>query len=106
MAEGALSSVTAGSLAGRFGEQVRRFALSLFERGLVHNVASDAHDLAKRAPGMAQEIERVGLGALGNWLTSEVPRAILDGGAIPEQPEPRAPVRQSSPSWRSGWRRR
>ena len=46
MAEGVLTSVTAGSLAGRFGEQVRRFALSLFERGLVHNVASDAHDLA------------------------------------------------------------
>ena len=55
---------------------------------------------------MAQEIERAGLGALGNWLTSEVPRAILDGGAIPSSPSRTATVRQSSPSWRSGWRRR
>jgi protein-tyrosine phosphatase len=88
VAAGVLTSVTAGSLVGRFGEQVRRFSLALFEEGLVHSVASDAHDHANRAPGMAREIERAGLGELREWLTESVPAAILEGAAIiPARPE-------------------
>jgi len=45
---GVLTSITAGSLVGRFGGTVRRFALRLVREELVHNVASDAHDLADR----------------------------------------------------------
>jgi protein-tyrosine phosphatase len=107
VAEGVLSSVTAGSLAGHFGEVVRRFTLGLFERGLVHNVASDAHDHANRAPGMAQEIERAGLGALTDWLTAAVPAAILEGsGPIPARPHIEASILASGRGWRSVWRRR
>jgi protein-tyrosine phosphatase len=107
VAEGVLSSVTAGSLAGHFGEQVRRFALRLFERGLVHNVASDAHDHAKRAPGMTQEIARAGLGGLSGWLTTDVPQAILEGAAeVPERPESGASSAPSPRRWRAGRRRR
>lgn len=107
VAEGVLSSVTAGSLAGRFGEQVRRFALRLFEQGLVHNVASDAHDHANRAPGITQEIERAGLGALTDWLTAEVPTAILEGdGPVPPRPAFEPSGLASGRGWRSGWRRR
>jgi protein-tyrosine phosphatase len=88
VAAGVLTSVTAGSLAGHFGEHVRRFSLRLFEEGLVHNVASDAHDHTNRAPGMAREIEAAGVGALRDWLTASVPAAILEGDAIiPERPE-------------------
>jgi protein-tyrosine phosphatase len=76
---GALTSVTAGSLVGSFGEQVRRFALELARRGMVHNVASDAHDATHRPPSIARELERSGLGPLADWLTREVPHAILDG---------------------------
>jgi protein-tyrosine phosphatase len=88
---GMLSSITAGSLQGRFGTTVKRFAYELLEEGLVHNIASDAHDARRRAPGMGEAIddaerELPGVAALGQWMTVDVPRAILDGGTIPAAP--------------------
>jgi protein-tyrosine phosphatase len=83
---GALTSVTAGSLVGRFGGVPRRFALKLVDEGMVHNVASDAHDLDARAPGLAAEIERAGLAPLREWLTQTVPAAILGDGELPRRP--------------------
>ena len=83
---GALGSLTAGSLGGTFGEPVRRFSLELLADGLIHNVASDAHDPIRRSPSIAAEIEQAGLGALREWLTESVPAAILAGGEIPARP--------------------
>jgi protein-tyrosine phosphatase len=83
---GVLTSITAGSLVGRFGDHVRRFALRLARDGLIHNVASDAHDHLSRPPGIADELQRVGLAPLADWLTRAVPTAILDGQEIPPRP--------------------
>jgi protein-tyrosine phosphatase len=47
---GALTSITAGSLVGRFGGEVRRFAQRLVAENLVHNVASDAHNAVEGPP--------------------------------------------------------
>ena len=66
---GVLTSITAGSLVGRFGGTVKRFALGLLDAELVHNVASDAHDPEQRRPGMAEELREAGLGGLAEWLT-------------------------------------
>jgi protein-tyrosine phosphatase len=85
--EGFLTSVTAGSFGGRFGAEARRFALELARDGLLHNVASDAHDHAQRPPAIAAELEAVGLAPLTQWLTEAVPRAILNGGELPPRPE-------------------
>ncbi len=85
--EGFLTSVTAGSFGGRFGGEARRFALELARDGLLHNVASDAHDHVDRPPAIAAELEAVGLAPLAQWLTDAVPHAILDGGEIPPRPE-------------------
>ena len=41
--KGMLSQVTAGSLVGYFGKEVRRFSNVLLGHGLVHLIASDAH---------------------------------------------------------------
>jgi protein-tyrosine phosphatase len=90
---GILTSVTAASLGGRFGEEARRFALALAREGKLHNVASDAHDNAKRPPEIAAELERAGLASLAQWLTVEVPSAILDGGQIPPRPALTPPAR-------------
>ena len=101
---GVLTSITAGSLVGRFGGKVRRFALELARAGMIHNVASDAHDLARRQPGIAAELEQAGLGPLTDWLTQTVPAAILSGE---ERIPPRPPVAASPPAppgrrrWRS-----
>ncbi len=97
---GVLASITAGSLVGRFGGEVQRFAMQLVRENLVHNVASDTHDLGRRPPGLSAELEQAGLGALGEWLTRGVPAAILDGGTIPPRPEFDTPgARRSWKPW-------
>jgi protein-tyrosine phosphatase len=102
---GILTSITAGSLVGRFGAPPQRFALSLLREGLAHNVASDAHDAVDRAPGMASEIEQAGLGPLSDWLTREVPSAILAGvERVPARPavELGNEVQATRSRWRLG----
>jgi protein-tyrosine phosphatase len=86
VAAGVYTSITAGSLVGRFGKPVRRFALELVRDGLVHNVASDAHDAVRRPPGVAAEIEQAGLQELADWLARAVPEAILNDEEIPPRP--------------------
>lgn len=84
---GVLTSVTAGSLIGRFGRTVKRFCDHLIDAEMVHNVASDAHGAGERRPGVLEEIARAGLEPLAGWLTQEIPAAILAGGdTIPARP--------------------
>jgi protein-tyrosine phosphatase len=102
---GVLTSITAGSLVGRFGGTVGRFAHELMEAELVHNVASDAHDLERRQPGIAAELEQAGFGALAGWLAEDVPAAILSGAeTIP--PRPRVTIRATRPPRPRRWWRR
>ncbi len=84
---GFLTSVTAGSLVGQFGEEARAYALEMARANLLHNVASDAHDQVKRPPGMVAELRQTELGPLTEWLTQTVPAAILSGDEqIPPRP--------------------
>jgi protein-tyrosine phosphatase len=101
---GVLTSITAGSLVGRFGGEVRRFARALMEQGLVHNVASDAHDAVKRPPGMAEELAEAGFEPFTDWLTRAVPAAILSGEEIPHRPD--VPLARERRPHRIPWRRR
>src|SRR5206468_2448547 len=54
---GMLTSITAGALVGRFGGTVERYAHELVRDGLVHNVASDAHDTRRRPPGLREVLD-------------------------------------------------
>jgi protein-tyrosine phosphatase len=83
---GTLTSITAGSLVGDFGEEIRLFALGLARDGLAHSVASDAHDLARRPPLIIEHLQNAGLEPLAQWLTVDVPSSILSGDAIPPRP--------------------
>ena len=103
VARGALCSITAGSMRGLFGERVRKFTIELLREGLVHDVASDAHDPSRRPPGLsagflALEAELPGIGAQMPFFTEEGPSAILAGRPLP--PRPRALTPRPS-----GWRR-
>lgn len=102
---GVVTSVTAGSLVGQFGGDVRRFALGLARDGLIHNVASDAHDHVQRPPSIAAELEQSGLAPLAGWLTRDVPEAILADGEIPPRPAVDLPASEK-PSRRAWWWRR
>ena len=61
---GVWMQITAGSLAGRFGSRARYWAERMLEEGLVHIIATDAHDLERRPPnlGLGRELaaKRVG----------------------------------------------
>lgn len=103
--QGALCSITAGSLSGKFGRTVRANALELLREGLVHDVASDAHDDVRRVPGLAEGVAAAardlpGLEEQADWLTRAAPAAILAGEALPPRPE--LPERRS---WRDRFRR-
>jgi len=92
---GALCSITAGAIEGRFGGLVKGFALDLLERGLVHNVTSDAHDADRRPPDLVTWIEATDgrvPETLADWLTEDVPAAILSGQPLPIAPAPAGPT--------------
>src|SRR4051794_10796520 len=91
VAQGCLASITDASLRGRFGGPVREAALTFLERGLVHNVTSDAHHATQRAPGLREGLEDAaqdlpGVQELAAWMTSEVPEALIAGAPLPARP--------------------
>lgn len=97
IAGGALTSMTAGAFNGRFGKEVARFAQLLLAEGLVHTVASDAHSLLRRPPGIAKPLEDTGLTAdLVDHLGRAAPLAILANEPLPQAP-PLPAVRRAGP---------
>lgn len=82
---GCAVQVTAQSLEDRFGKQATRSAWSMLKKGLVHVIASDAHDVKHRPPRLdiARSVltEALGAGA-ATLLLVENPAAILTGAPI------------------------
>jgi protein-tyrosine phosphatase len=78
---GVWTQVTAGSLLGDFGKRARYWALRMLDEGLVHVLATDAHDANRRPPRMAEAVnvaaERVGKEEAAR-LVHDRPRAVLD----------------------------
>jgi protein-tyrosine phosphatase len=50
--EGGLLQITAGSVTGALGPRAEQAAFQLLDEGLVHFVASDAHNVVRRPPGL------------------------------------------------------
>jgi protein-tyrosine phosphatase len=87
---GALIQLTAASLDGRLGRATRATAFRLLELGHAHLIASDAHAPSLRQVGMSAAAEAVGDPDLAQWLTVDVPRAILEDVPLGERPARRA----------------
>jgi protein-tyrosine phosphatase len=90
--------VTAQSLSGRFGRRVRAAAEEMLRCGLVHFVASDAHDARHRPPVLAEAYRHVAArygDEHAQALFETNPRAALGGEEVKARlPEPKArPVR-------------
>lgn len=92
---GVLAQVTAGSLSGAGGRGARRTASKLIAAGAVQMIGSDAHGADRRPPRMTEARKAVGDPVLAEWLTVDVPRAIIEGRQPPASP---------ATSRRSGWR--
>jgi protein-tyrosine phosphatase len=78
---GALAQLVASSLIGMQGKTTRRCAETLLKKGLIHCIASDAHGLQRRPPGVAHALERaielVGIDRV-HQLTETQPATIIN----------------------------
>jgi protein-tyrosine phosphatase len=83
---GALVQLTAGSLDGRGGPDVQACAFRLLSLQVAHMIASDAHAPAVRAIGMRSAARAVENDELAQWLTDDLPRAIVERGELPDRP--------------------
>jgi protein-tyrosine phosphatase len=88
---GATGQVTAGSLAGGFGETARRAALAMLEAGHVHVIASDSHDPSHRPPDprLADRALAARYGDVEDqvrWMTEDAPQALVAGTPLPPRP--------------------
>lgn len=82
VAQGRYMQVTAQSLLGVFGPKAYEFAVRLLDRGLVHFLASDGHNVRHRPPRLDQGFEWVARKyspRLAQLLCVEHPRAVLAG---------------------------
>lgn len=102
---GVWMQITAGSISGRFGKHPKYWAERLLSEGLVHILASDAHNCTSRPPLLAQAhelaIELVGKEEATNLVLTR-PAGVLknvDPGGLPE-PLAVAVPQQPVPVWK------
>lgn len=106
VAQGRYMQVTAGSLLGAFGRRARGFAREMLDRGLVHFIASDAHDLQRRPPRLDlawQWLAGHYSEELAWKLCREHPRAAVDGHRLDLAG---FPPPKSTPAGFASWLRR
>ena len=87
---GAFGQVTGNSLTGTFGPAAQQAALAWIARGLVHFVASDAHNLTGRPHKLspAHAVVRAEFGReKAEALLVENPLAAFEGRTLPHVPE-------------------
>ncbi len=93
VALGACCQVTAMSVTGDFGRRAQAVALRLIEAGLAHFVASDAHDLERRPPGLSRARRAIAARwgeALADRLCTANPRAVIEDRPLPAAARPYA----------------
>jgi protein-tyrosine phosphatase len=87
---GVLCCLDVGSLTERANRGVRAAAWQMLADGLVHAIASDAHDTARRPPELAGALASAGLSALEvQYFTRDSPEAIINGGIVASPPRVR-----------------
>ena len=106
-ARGVLLQINLPSLTGLFGQAARRAAEVLLRAGAVHLAASDAHSPGHRYAAVPDGIARLRalVGDEGvSVLMREMPRALLDGQALPAAPT--AAAEATGAGWWEKGRRR
>jgi protein-tyrosine phosphatase len=89
--EGMLVQVTAGSVLGQMGKPAEVMAHKLLANRWVHFLATDAHNLDRRAPRMAEARDLVAKRYgedYADLLCVENPLAVFEDRPLPEQPDP------------------
>lgn len=88
---GALSQITAMSITGEFGIDVKHSSETLLRHRLGHIIASDAHSAGSRPPVLSRAVEHatqiLGDKEEAERMVTEAPRAVVSG-KMPDIPEP------------------
>ena len=87
---GCFSQVTGGSLTGAFGSNIEAISMEWIARGLVHFIASDAHNTTTRPQKLraAFDVVEKGFGrSKAEALFAENPLAAFEGRGLPHVPE-------------------
>jgi len=103
---GVWMQITAGSVTGRFGRRPRYWAERMADEGLVHVLATDAHDPKRRPPLLAEArdalAERLGEDEATHMVVTR-PRGVIENvevaslpPALAERPEARAAARSAA----------
>ncbi|OFV97740.1 MAG: hypothetical protein A3F68_12755 [Acidobacteria bacterium RIFCSPLOWO2_12_FULL_54_10] len=93
--QGCFVQVTAASFLGRFGKQAEQLSHILVKHGLVHFIATDAHNTISRPPVLSEAREALKTlygEKLADALTELNPRAAIEGRQLPWQP-PTLPIK-------------
>jgi len=96
---GCAAQVTAASLTGELGKEVRTTAGLFMVNNLVHIIASDAHRAIGRPPGLSRGVEaasKIVGESKARAMVTEIPRAILENRALPDWGEPENPLRRKT----------
>jgi protein-tyrosine phosphatase len=104
--QGCLVQVTANSLTGRFGRRAQEMGIQLIEQGIVHFLATDAHDLESRPPilSKARNIIADKFGAdTAERLCVTNPLAAFEGRPLPDAPMPHLEQQANSVAARPGF---
>ena len=91
---GVRMQITAGSLTGEFGPRARAVSETWLRHGLVHFMATDAHNTSRRPPRARQAIKRLRELAgddVCDALTVRNPRAVIENRPLDFEPEPSVP---------------
>jgi len=104
---GVWMQVTAGSLAGAFGSNAQYWGERMLDEGLIHILATDAHDIKLRAPNLSVgryiAAARVGEGE-AEHLVATRPRGVLENVAPSSLPMPELASlgpRSAAATWRA-----
>lgn len=104
---GAYGQITTGSILGDFGSTAREFSEELLRKGLVHVLASDAHNVRGRPPLLTPALQAITplVGErFARSMADQIPRALL-AGEPPVVPEVEAHASRQQ-SFLSRWFRR
>jgi len=82
---GALSQVTAMSITGEFGKEIKKLTRTLIRKNLAHVIASDSHSKDRRPPILSQAASEVAdlIGSdKAELMVQGIPRAIIEGKEV------------------------
>jgi protein-tyrosine phosphatase len=82
---GALAQVTAMSITGEFGKEIKKFTRTLVKKNLAHIIATDAHSRDRRPPILSRAVSEIAdlIGSdKAELMVRDIPRAIIEGREV------------------------